>query len=511
VRRLCWLVAAAAAATVAGCGEDCVWQDLFGPNFDCGGRGMLDPGEACWADAPGSGSRYGLEDHGIVWRGGLPCPPGTYCHTTLGCRPPEPSGGTCEGMAQDALYGMCADPREGCYPADPAPGSERGGPRVCRRLPEAEGAWCDATVKPDCDAYVRAGASLQFVGPEHAWQRLGRHENPGWSGQGWNGEHLLGGELAPGHYPVLRMAGLLCQDSRCTPPPAPGEPCAVLEPSATYPARGHLARVCAQPPAFTVAPDTFGEGVGAVRDFRHAVFCVAGVCTPREALPAGACFAQDAADDVLDPRMCSDWVESCALDAISCMSPCRPDGTCGLCAVCARRDGTREAVDSEAACPDDGEPWERWSGPLVVDSSLGLQCGYTLAHAFADVPPVSGALWLEVRPRGDFRDPEAALEVFVDDTFARRLSPARGCQPVGSWEPTPVIAFPLDAAAAEDGRVEVELRATRALCASCPAPSGCPGGRGCEGNDVELTLRDVVQRFIGRTRDDAVCGDVAPR
>jgi hypothetical protein len=507
------LVAAAVSVglSLGGCGgddegsRDCVGKDLFGPNFDCGGADFLGVGQACWSGTRASVAGYSVKDYSLTWGGGLFCGPGTYCHPQRGCQPMIADGQPCDGLPEDALWGMCAEKAHGCYPADPEREGLAGGPRVCRPFPATEGAFCDASVKPDCEAYPPLGGEIAFLGPTYAWGATSAYDNPAWSGEGYTGKHLVSGVgIAENHYPVLRPAPLVCRAGRCVPPPGRGEPCAELPPSATYPARGPNRFVCAQPPEFRVRPATTGAGFGAHYDYSHAVYCIGGVCTPAADLEPDTCFTMQGATPPLDPAWCSTPAETCADRSASCLSPCRGDGRCGMCRVCALESGERVVVEDEAACAPQGGEWsasptEEAVAALAAELERGPTCGFTYAFDLTLGGPVTGELWLEFAARGAFSGPAAAFDIFVNGERLERWHPGVACVAPGSgFVPLVRVARRLDPRVAETavgGRVRVEFRGTDAVCR-------------CNLDDtLEVAIQNRTRRYVGWVRDDALCAE----
>jgi hypothetical protein len=391
-------------------------------------------------------SGYREREHRIATIGGLTCLPGDYCDTSRGCRALIASGESCDGLPPELLWGMCADPTEACYPADP---DGSGGPagRVCRKLPTTEGAFCDASVKPDCDDYLLPdGTAPTYFGAAYAWQFTQGYDHPEWNGSGFTGEHLVEAAIAPNHYPALRLPRLICANSRCSPPPAPGEPCADLGGAATYPALGPNRFVCAQPEDFVVQPSTLGAGFAASYDF-------------------------------------------------------------GMCRVCEREDETRVAVEGSGDCVEQGGAWEQISERLVTATSQGLQCGYRYAFDFDALEPVTGELWLDLAANGAFTAPDAAFDIFVDDALVDRWFPASDCYPIGGPFQLPARrSLRLNTAAASDGRLRVELRGNESVCASCQDTGGaCASGTNCPGNNLTITLQNRTRTYLGLIRDDLVC------
>lgn len=502
------LLALAAIAVVAvGChrNADCFGEDLFGQGYDCGGPRFLSRGDACWTVDGASG--YREREHRIATIGGLTCQPGDYCDTSRGCRALIASGESCDGLPPELLWGMCADPTEACYPAD-LDGSGGSAGRVCRKLPTTEGAFCDASVKPDCDDYLLPdGTAPTYFGAAYAWQFTQGYDHPEWNGSGFTGEHLVEAAIASNHYPALRLPRLICANSRCSPPPAPGEPCADLGGAATYPALGPNRFVCAQPEDFVVQPSTLGAGFAASYDFGKAVYCIEGRCTPASALAPDTCFAPDGTAAPLDPSWCSSAAESCLGGSLTCLSPCRSDGSCGMCRVCEREDETRVAVEGSGDCVEQGGAWEQISERLVTATSQGLQCGYRYAFDFDALEPVTGELWLELAANGAFTAPDAAFDIFVDDTLVDRWFPASDCYPIGGPFQLPARrSLRLNTAAASDGRLRVELRGTESVCTSCQDAGGpCASGTNCPGNNLTITLQNRTRTYLGLIRDDLVC------
>lgn len=503
-------LALGAVLSLSGCGEDpddndCFGRDVFGQNFDCGGRDFLGVGEACWAGVGGRASGYRVKDFTLTREAGLYCAPGTYCHPSRGCQPAIGEGDLCDGLPDEALWGMCADAAHGCYPADPEREGASAGPRVCRALPSTEGAFCDASVKPDCEAYLVPGVDdgAAFLGPTYAWAPTFSLSNPEWGGDGYTGKHLVSGiGIAENHYPAMRLSPLICQSGRCVPPPGPGAPCAELSPALTYPATGPLRFACAQPPEFFVRPGEAGAGFGAEFDFRHAVHCIDGVCTPASTLAPDTCFTAHGAAPPLDPAWCATPAEACADRSGSCLSPCRGDGRCGMCRVCVYEDGRRGAVPDEGACAPEGGEWvgrpdEAAMTALRDQLGRGPECGATYSFDLPVLGPVTGELWLEVGATGAFDDPDAAFDLFINGAFFERWHPDVPCAPLGGPYVPPVrVERRLEPAVLEgalDGQVRVELRATATAC------------RCSQDDTLLIELQNRTRRYLGLMRDDDVC------
>ena len=496
------------AACSRGADDACIGKDLFGDNFDCGGADWLYEGEKCWADGP-AGPGYSTENGGPDHLGGLRCVPGTFCHPTRGCQPLIPSGSGCDELPTDLLWGMCADAYTFCYSADPEGSDSTPGPRLCRPLPTTGGAFCDATLKPDCDDYAEtAGSGYAWsYHPEHAWEETGEFKNrPAWGNDFYTGAHLYPfTNPAFDRYPAIRLSKLICRNNRCVKPPAPGEPCADIGQAPNYAARGPLRFSCAQPDAFTVERGSLGGGFGGRYDFSQAVYCIEGRCTPASELEPDTCFAPDGAAAPLDPVWCSTPAQSCVGGGSSCLSPCRSDGTCGMCRVCVNEDGTRDRIEGSGDCPEQGNPWKLTSDLLVADYSDGDRCGYSLEHTFAPPGPVTGELWLTFGGRAAVSVPGAAFDIFINGVLLERWQPGAesDCLPSGTWEPPTYFERRIDASVAAAGPVQVTFRGTPELCTSCR--ESCIEGTNCRGNELVITLENRTRDDLGLVRDDTVC------
>lgn len=511
-----WTIATLIAATViASCSSsvddndndnDCIGKDLFGDNFDCSGPDFLYEGQACWAESSDARG-YRVVDATITRGAGVACVPGTYCHPTRGCQPLIATGEACDGLPRDALAGMCSEPFVFCYTPDPE-GRAAAAERVCRPLPTTEGAFCDQTLKPDCDDYRDTASEADYLyEPAYAWQATQGFDHPEWEGSSFTGQHLVRSAYAPTYYPALRLVGLLCRDNRCVKPPAPGEPCADIAGAAGFTGSGPLRFICAQSPEFTVRPATRGGGFGGAYDYSKAVYCIEGRCTPASELPPDTCFAPDGATAPLDPSWCSSPAETCRFGDTSCLSPCRSDGTCGMCEVCLHEDGTRDRIKGSGDCVEQGNSWEVTTGLVITDYSSGDLCGYGYQLGFEVPGPVTGELWLKFGGHAAFSVPGAAFDLFVDGTLLRRWRPgaASDCLPVGAWEPTEFFEVKLDSGVAADGRVRVEFRGTSELCTGCRDTGGCPSRHNCSGNELTVYLQNRTRDNLGLIRDDRVC------
>ena len=488
--------------------NDCIGKYLVGDNFDCGGAEWLYEGERCWADGP-NGPGYGTENGGPDYLGGLRCVPGTFCHPTRGCQPLLPMGGACDELPTDFLWGMCADASTFCYSTAPEGSGAAPGPRVCRPLPTTEGAFCDSSLKPDCDDYAEtSGSGYEWsYQPEHAWEETGAFENrPAWGNDEYNGLHLYPfTNPAADRYPAIRLSKLICSNNRCVKPPGPGEPCANIGQAPNYAARGPLRFACAQPDAFTVERGSLGGGFGGRYDFTKAVFCIAGRCTPMSELEPDTCFAPDGAAAPLDPNWCSTPAESCAGISPNCLSPCRSDGSCGMCRVCVNEDGTRDRIEGSGDCPEQGNPWKLRSDVLVADYSDGDRCGYSLEHTFEPPGPVTGELWLTFGGRAAVSAPGAAFDIFINGVLLERWQPGAesDCLPSGTWDPPTYFERRIDPSVAAGGPVQVAFRGTPELCTSCR--ESCIEGKNCRGNELVIALENRTRDDLGLVRDDTVC------
>jgi|GEM_PF-2405749 len=482
--------------------NDCIFQDLYGPNFRCPGARRPAPlqlGDDCWGSGPNPNSEYRVEHHGIKYRRGRSCAPELYCNPVQGCQPKIGAGEPCDDVPPDALWGTCQDEGHACYPAEPLRDGDPPGPRVCRPLPNQPGEWCAADVKPDCDAYAGAPGASEY-GPAHAWIRTG--SNPqAWSGQTFNGQHLTDITQSTENYPALRVHELICQDQRCTPPPSSGESCAFLAPAQTYSARGALAAICQQPPEFTVNSDTRGMGWGARYDFEHVVLCLDGVCTPRAELPADQCVSVEAGQSGLDPEWCTTTTAACDNRQSRCLSPCLPDGGCGMCKLCESFDGMRWPVDGREDCAPDGDGWTLDSGKLIADQR-SRECGYTHEFTFRPNEPITGDLGLSIRARGALKGDSRTFEVYVNDTYLETWQPDVDC--IGN-EAQRVIDIP--DALHQASTFHVELRGSPSVCATCVMDSNrCNlATEICPYNYATIKLENRSPRYLGPVRDDSVC------
>jgi hypothetical protein len=484
-------------------------REVFGDSFDCpGGRRYLSPGEQCI-------DNYTITDGGISPRVGLTCPPGNFCHPTRGCQPFVAAGASCSDLPEGILWGVCGPSNcygtpcdvetLFCYPADPEGSGTTPGPRICRPLPTTEGAFCDASVKPDCDDYrePRSESDVYFH-PEYAAINTSGYRHPEWSGQSYPSEHL-----DPSYpyketgYPAVRVTRLLCRDNRCVEPPGPGEACADIGNAAVFAGVGPLRFACAQPPEFTT---TNAEGTP-VYDFAKAVYCIEGVCTPVSTLEPDTCFAPDGATEPLDPLWCSTAAESCPTNGHpTCVSPCRDDGSCGMCPICVHEDGRRERVEGSGDCTEPGGSWTLDSGLRIAFEPTGPICGYSHVIDFDSLSPVTGELWLRFYGRGDFAVPGAAFDLLVDGTFIERWrpGPTSECRTELGYVAPEYFERSLDAAFAADGRVRVEFRGTPELCTTCRDPETCLEAP-CRGNEITVELQNRTRSFLGFVRDDELC------
>ena len=529
--------------------ESCFLQNIFGPNFDCnepGNRGLtlLKVGTQCWEDVPETRSDYRLRNYSMAkGTGNAWCDEGLYCNKERGCQPPIGSGESCEDIPPGLLWGVCADLNEACYPSEPVREGDSPGPRVCRKLPSKEGEWCDATVKADCDIYVAGGAACEdsiswteclgpgstHYGPAHAWINTSAY---GYPNHTWISAH---GDSVPFHYPVFRVHDLICQNQRCTPPPKPGEACAILESSLTYPATGSLAAVCQQPASFKTA--RFGKDWNEWRapyDFDLAVLCLEGICTPLSTLEPDRCVTTE---PVPGPEHVGSWCTTttavCQGLNNRCMSPCRPDGTCGMCQICESFEGERWTVSGPEDCAPGGNGWALRSEVLDPESRMspsgepeecrpsegrsncpygrprGDECHqFMFRHTFRPTEPATGSLWLNIEVGGRMNDPERTLDIFVNGTYLYTWYPEVNL--CGRTSSPAVLELELPIQFHQASSLRVELQGSPAACLACRRSQQDIDERRIGGTSARITLENRAPSYLGLVRDDSVCPPMAP-
>ena len=123
------------------------------------------------------------------------------------------------------------------------------------------------------------------------------------------------------------------------------------------------------------------------------------------------------ADTEEDPSFCSQL----AVGASSSpdFSPCREDGTCGLCNTCEFWDGSVIAVESEEECPGagTGTPWQTKEEYRSVShtSYPDMGCGRTMSVHFSDLEPSPGDLVLRLLVAGDMEPGTRFFTLSIND------------------------------------------------------------------------------------------------
>ena len=496
----------------------CGCPALFDSDVQKDLHGALDPaqeigiGESCWTgEAPANvDGSYTLREFNknspSIQENNAFCTEGTYCHPRTGCTPIPRTAESCEEIPIDATFDFCHDPDDVCYPSEPI-GTDlsESGPRICRRFPQSENEWCDPTVRAGCDPWfcrnADRGDGKYCSGNLYEWNSFYQKDPLRFADVGknqeWPTDHLNDPnaeyETFGSMYPVLRRHKLICQNYECVPAPAPGEPCALIAESDLEPAIGHLNTICAQPYS--------GD------DTSSMAFCLNGICTTMSDLPANTCFAPDAYDPVLDPVWCNTPSEWCGdideFDGVepgdsTCLSPCRPEGTCGMCPICYLEDRSLAQVSGPEDCIEADGAWSQ----EVTAEERGYNpdsCGWSHEVQFNSLAPVTGQLWVDVGIFGSLASAEQYFDLYINGEFFTKLDTGKECPGnIMDHEDDPNGEFPLDESFIVNRSIHMELRGSPSVCRTCSANPN-PNAR--------FRLENRTKVYLGLTRHDGVCGN----